>query len=224
MRISLRFGVAVTITALLSLATSALAHSKPLGQFEDHADIGTPKNPGNATYDKAAKQYTVTASGYNIWYARDEMHFVWRRLKGDFIFRAHAEFIVPGEEQHRKVGLMARSSLDEGASYVGAQIHGKGPAVLQTRPASGGPTNKLVSTGMEGANIVQLERRGNTYLVSAGKDGEPLTQPQTIDLDLGDEIYIGLYLSAHNPEVISKAAFRDVRITRPNGVEVRKGH
>ena len=35
------------------------------------------------------------------------------------------------------------------------------------------------------------------------------------DVALGDEVYAGLFLCSHNPDVVEKAVFRDVRIIRP---------
>jgi Tol biopolymer transport system component len=35
------------------------------------------------------------------------------------------------------------------------------------------------------------------------------------DLALGDEVYAGLFLCSHNPDVVERAVFRDVRIVRP---------
>jgi hypothetical protein len=38
---------------------------------------------------------------------------------------------------------------------------------------------------------------------------------QISDLPLGDEVYVGLFLCSHNPDVVEKVIFRDVRIVRP---------
>ena len=35
------------------------------------------------------------------------------------------------------------------------------------------------------------------------------------DLALGDEVYVGLFLCSHNPDVVEKAVFRNVRFVRP---------
>jgi TolB protein len=46
----------------------------------------------------------VSGSGTNIWFDTDEFHFVWKRMKGDFILRTNAAFIGKGTEAHRKFG------------------------------------------------------------------------------------------------------------------------
>ena len=51
--------------------------------------------------------------------------------------------------------------------------------------------------------------------MSAARFGEPLTVTQVADLALGDEVYAGLFLCSHNPDVIERAVIRDVRLIRP---------
>jgi hypothetical protein len=203
------------------------AGDKPLGEFAGHVDIGAPKLAGDATYDATSQQYTLTASGANMFGAHDEFHFVWRRLRGDFTLQARVEFVGTGVEAHRKAGLMARSSLDAGAAYVDGVIHGNGPTALQVRRTDGANTDmmvtaaptdaltKLLGTATPGVDFLQLERRGNTYIFSATKYGQPFTQREIADLNLGDEIYIGLFLCAHNADATERALFHEVHVTGP---------
>ena len=55
----------------------------------------------------------------------------------------------------------------------------------------------------KGADVVQLERKGETYIISAAKYGEPFTMSQVADISLGDEVYVGLALCSHNADVTS---------------------
>ena len=57
----------------------------PLGDFEAHADVGSPKIAGYATWNAASQVYTLSAGGVNIWAKRDEFQFAYRKMKGDFI-------------------------------------------------------------------------------------------------------------------------------------------
>jgi hypothetical protein len=217
--------MAIVMTGLLSVATTLNARSDPLGEFSDHTDIGAPKRAGTATYNAVSHQYIVTAGGANMFGAHDEFHFVWRKLRGDFILTAHIKFIGQGAEAHRKTGLIARSSLGDGASYVDGVIHGNGPTAMQLRRSDGANTEMLVNqptvgvrmigSATEDADFVQLERRGHTYIFSAARYGQPVTQRTVTELDLGDELYIGLFLCAHSPDATEQVVYRDVRIIRP---------
>jgi TolB protein len=205
-------------TCLLSLLAAtgpgAPCADGPLGEFEGHGDVGAPRLAGSATYDAASQDYTLTAGGLNVWGQRDEFHFVWKRLRGDFILQARLELLGQGVDPHRKLGLMARGSLDADAAYADAAVHGDGLTSLQFRRTKGAGTEEVRST-VTGATFVQLQRKGNTYVLSAARFGEPLTVTQVADLALGDEVYAGLFLCSHNPDVTERALIRDVRIIRP---------
>ena len=63
----------------------ASAQNAPSGIFKFNSDIGNPRKAGSATYDKTDQSYTLKGAGYNIWFERDEFHFLYNRIKGDFI-------------------------------------------------------------------------------------------------------------------------------------------
>src|SRR6185437_12907786 len=62
--------------------------------------------------------------------------------------------------------------------------------------------------------VLQLERKGNTYRVSAARFGDVLTS-EDVSLDLGDEVYVGIFVCSHNKDVTERAVFSNVRITVP---------
>ena len=200
--------------AALALLGSAVAYSGPLGDFTEHGDIGAPKLAGRTTYNAASQEYVLTGSGTNLWGTKDEFQFAWRKLSGDFILQARVEFVGKGVDPHRKAGWIVRNSLDADAAYVSAAVHGDGLISQQSRASKGAETTE-VKSAVRGSDVIQLERRGNTYIFSSARFGEPYTTTQIEDLELGPAPYIGLFLCAHNPEVLEQAVFSNVRIIRP---------
>ena len=74
---------------------------------------------------------------------------------------------------------------------------------------------ELVASGRPGDVVTvseQLERRGNSYIFSAMKFGQPHVQREIDGIELGDEIYVGLFLCAHDADVLERAVFNDVRV------------
>lgn len=185
-----------------------------LGEFEAALDVGEPKLAGNTQYDAASQQFTLTAGGFNMWFKRDEMQFVHKKLKGDFIVRAHVQFVGEGTDPHRKLGWIARSSLQAGAKQVSAVIHGDGLTSLQFRHSDDSDTEQL-ELGKQLPDVVQLERRGNTYIMSTAIFGEAFTQVSVQNVELGDEPYVGLFVCSHNADVVESAIFTNVRIILP---------
>ena len=196
------------------LAVSAFPQPKAIGIFDGQADVGRVMNPGSASYDVDEQQYTISGSGTNMWFERDEFFMIWKRMSGNFIVRTRAHFLGKGVDPHRKLGWIIRSSLDSNATHINAAVHGDGLVALQFRRTIGGPTEEVRSSLM-GVDVIQLERKGDTYLMSVAVFGEPFVSEQVMDLPLGNEVYVGLFVCSHNKEVVEQAVFRDVRIVVP---------
>jgi TolB protein len=198
---------------------NANAQTNQLGIFDDQTDVGPVKHKGSATFDAIEQQYHLEGSGTNIWTTHDEFHFVWKKMKGDFILRTNAEFIGKGVEEHRKIGWMVRSSLDTNSKHINAVVHGDGLTSLQFRRKVSGSTEEIKST-LTGANVIQLERKGNTYTMSVAHNGETFVTEKLDSLDLGDDVYVGLFICSHNPDVTEKAVFKNARIVVPAGKDL----
>ena len=199
---------------LLFPSGAAHCQDSKLGLFEKQGDIGAVLKPGSVTYDSKKQEYVIEGSGTNMWGGQDEFHFVWKRMKGNFILTTRAQFVGKGVEAHRKIGWTVRPSLDSDSPHVNAAVHGDGLTSLQFRRIKGGATEEAKSS-LKGADVIELERKGNTYRMSVARFGEELVTEQVSDLTLGDEVYVGLYVCSHNKDVTEKAVFRDVRITVP---------
>lgn len=185
-----------------------------LGEFENNNDIGNVARPGACQYRSESQEYIIEGSGTNMWFDQDECHFLWRHLKGDFILRARVRFVGEGVEPHRKIGWMIRNSLEGNSAHVNACVHGDGLTSLQFRRMKAGQTEEIKSKATA-PDIIQLERRGDTYIMSTAKFGELFVKEKLSDFQLNDEIYVGLYVCSHNPKVSEKAIFRNVRIIIP---------
>ena len=203
------------LTGLLAgcLVLLVPASADPVGQFSEHADIGNPEIAGSTAYDASLQQYRMTAGGINMWGPSDQTQFASNKLKGDFIVRARVAFVGMGTDPHRKFGWMARATRDPDSSYVDACVHGEGLTSLQFRRTKGAVTEQVVLP-LKGGDVIQLERRGNTYIFSSARYGETFVSVQQ-ELDLGAELEVGLFLCSHNPKVKEEVVVTDVRIIQP---------
>jgi TolB protein len=202
----------IAISILSSLINIALSQNSSPGIFRSNSDIGNPKLPGSALYNPQINEYVIEGAGYNIWFNRDEFHYLWRKIKGDFILKARIEFVGQGVEAHRKIGWMVRNDFSTGSPHVSAVVHGDGLTSLQYRDTIGGETKEVRSED-KAPDFIQLERKGNTYYMSTTSGNKPLQTVQVDNIILNHKVYIGLFICSHNPEVIEKAIFRDVQIT-----------
>jgi len=183
-----------------------------IGIFEKQVDVGNTK-AGAATYSAQNQAYTIEGSGNNVWFNHDGFHYVYRQMKGDFILRCSASLAGNGGESHRKLGWMIRASLDSTAACVSLAMHGDGLTSLQYRRHNNDSMQEVKSSITKPA-VLQLERKGTTFIMSVARDGETLTS-DSIRLELGDNVYIGLFVCSHDANVTETGNFYNVRIVVP---------
>ena len=213
------------IGVMLGLVMSAgpLSAQENPGIFDSQTDIGNCKNKGFAFYNPKDQTYLLGGSGTNMWFGRDEFHYLWTTLQGDFILRAEVKFLGKGVNPHRKTGWIIRNTLDDNALHVNAAIHGNGLTSLQYRRTVGGKTEEIISPDSF-PDVIQLERRGNTFIMSTARFGETFTRVVLDSTPLDHDVYVGIYVCAHDPDIMETALFRNVRIVRPAGPGLRPYH
>src|SRR5258708_23668012 len=206
------------ILKLIALFTTCIfslyGFAQKVGDFGGHDDVGAILHKGSAEYNSSTEQYRLTGSGGNIWFTHDEFQFAWKKMKGDFILQARGCLVGPGTELQRKFGWMIRPSLDSTAAMVCAALHGDGLTSLQYRKTP--KTNvEQVQFSIKAPDVIELERRGKQFIMSVAHYGETYVTEQVSDIDLGDEVYVGLFVCAHNKDLIETASFDNVRIIIP---------
>ena len=193
----------------------------PVGIFDNHEDIGNPKIRGSAVYDEGSQTYNISGGGSNIWFNRDEFHFLYKKMKGDFILTADFEFTgdTVNAVGHRKIGWMIRESTDEGAASANACKHIDGLVVLQWRTYKGmfmrDPEEERFYP-KKGGQTIQLERIGKTITMKIAHPGEPLQFVGSYESEvLNGEVLAGLYILSHDSNALAHAKIWNVRIDRP---------
>jgi hypothetical protein len=196
----------------LSAGAMAQAPAVNLDVFSGHADVGTVSRPGTAVYDREADAYTVGASGANMWFTQDAMHYVWRKVAGDGSIAANIRFMGASAQGHRKACLVIRQNLDPGSPYVDVAVHGDGLTSLQFRDTEGG-TTKEIQSNLASPQRVRLDKIGDTvYLSVAAAGEEPRPSGCSFQLHFSNPFYIGLAVSAHDNAAFETAVFSNDRL------------
>jgi TolB protein len=198
------------------LAFASHSQSPAVGIFQQHKDIGQPKISGNAQYDPNEQVYHLKAGGYNIWFGRDEFHYSFNKIKGDFILTANMKLLGEGKDPHRKIGWMIRAGEQEEAAHVSAVVHGDGLTVLQWRRLRGAymrdPQDQLTSI-KKNAELIQLERINKVFIMRIANPGEPLQEVgRTEAVEMPDEALAGIFICSHNPDAVEEGIAWNVRI------------
>lgn len=207
------------ITFLLVLATNLLfSQNTAHGIFEFNEDIGNPILEGRASYEENSQLYTLTGSGYNVWFGRDEFNYLFNEVEGDFIITANFEFKDEGIDPHRKIGLMMRQSRADSSAHVSAVLHGDGLTAMQWRTKAGesmdNSENEILAPKFN-YGILQLERNGSNVFVRAAHWGEELQEIGSVKMEnFKEEVLVGLFITSHNKDVIETARVWNVRLDK----------
>ena len=208
------FGLLALLFMTVSWSLSAQVDVIRLGSFDAFSDIGSPKIKGSASYSEPAQAYRLAGSGKNIWFGEDNFSFLSKQMNGDFIIQTQFKFIGEGHELHRKTGIMIRSSKSKSSPMVACTIHGDGLTSLQYRKTEGADVEE-VKFSISGPDVLQLEKKGNTYTMSVAHFGEIYQSEKIENLVLGDELMAGLFVCAHTDEFAEEVEFNNTRIFNP---------
>jgi TolB protein len=209
----------VIILMLSIVFNIASAQNSPVGIFQANSDIGNPKKAGSGTYNKADQSYILKGAGYNIWFERDEFHYLYNKIQGDFILTADFEFIGKGTNEHRKTGWMIRATSDAKSAHISATLHGSGLTVLQWRGSEGAamrdPQDEIFSKDSS-FNVIQLERAGKNIIMRAAHTGMPfqIIGSQIME-NIPDDVLVGPFICSHDSNVVEAVKIWNVRIDRP---------
>jgi Tol biopolymer transport system component len=180
--------------------------------LEHSEDIGSVRISGRAVRDEATGAYTVTGSGENMWGPRDAFHYIYTQISGDVSLAADISFIGEGADPHRKACLVIRQSLEAGAAYADAALHGDGLTSLQFRLSPEAATHEI-QANQRAPQRLKIEKRGDFIrLYVQDSSGELIYSGAAQRIAFSDPFYIGLGVCSHNADVAETAVFSNVEI------------
>jgi hypothetical protein len=205
----------------------------PIGVFSGQSDIGGPLLPGSASYDAGKDQYTINSAGYNLWYTRDEFRFLWKKMSGDVSLAADIAFPDPNGYGDRKAVLIVRQDLEDDSKEALVALHGLGMIHIANRdekdtrirdteyriggrglPAGANP-DSLVNIM---ARRIGIEKRGDSFALFVGVDGEPMHQfGPPVNLHIDGPFYVGIGFCPHLPDKIDTAVLSNVVLENAAG-------
>jgi TolB protein len=192
---------------------SPVPQDSALGLFEEHGDIGAVQHSGTVQYDPVRKTYLVAGGGDNMWFNKDALHFVWKRVSGDIRLAADVVWVGSGGNAHRKACLIIRQSLEPDSAYVDAVIHGDGLTSIQCRDGRGEITHEI-QANLTAPHRIQIEKQGDYAFMSAAQTGESVqTTGGSFKIKLSDPFYVGLGVCAHENKVLEQAVFSNVEFS-----------
>ena len=199
------------VLAIFMIVPASAQSLGNIGIFQGAGDVGNPEQKGAARFDAARGEYEVTGGGANMWEKHDQFQFLWNRATGNAAVTAEVHFPQPSATAHRKAVLVFRQSLETGAPYVDAAIHGNGLIALQFRETENDIT-RGVRFPVQGPAWVRLDRQGSWFTLFTSPDGQTFQEAGAIQVKLKDPLYVGIGVCSHNPKAVETAVFSHVSL------------
>ncbi len=203
-----------------------------IGQFDAQSDIGGPLAPGSASYDAASKTYTINSAGYNIWYQRDEFHYLWKEMIGDVSLAASVVWPNIDDFHDRKVALVIRDSLEDDSRQIMAAQHGNGMVHISWRAEKTGqmtdveyrsarqPRTGTAEKGPQTFHPVRIgiEKKGDMFQLWISWQGEAFhPEGAPVSFKTKGPFYVGVGFTSHLPANVLTAKVADVVVENAAG-------
>ncbi|WP_367873803.1 LamG-like jellyroll fold domain-containing protein [Luteolibacter sp. Populi] len=188
----------------------------PVGNFTSQ-DIGNPALAGSTV--RTGDLITITAGGTDIWGTSDQFRFAHQQRTGDFDVAVRLESVTQAD-LYTKTGLMVRDSLDANARHVMALVfpsnavrnNNIGGYEFQYRATTGGGATALYPPEPQPRvnypdTWLRMQRAGDTFIAYSSADGFTWQEYARTTLDLPDQIFFGLAVTAHVASPTTTAKF-----------------
>ncbi|AEH38992.1 hypothetical protein Halxa_0389 (plasmid) [Halopiger xanaduensis SH-6] len=175
----------------------------------------------------AATTITIEGAGYDIWNARDEFHYYYTEVDGDFDVTVRIDSLENTDDWAR-AGLMVRQTLNDDAEHAMIRKTPGNETSFQWRSddgndaestTSGGTGEAETSGGTMQATWQRLVRSGDTIEAYGSTDGSNWTLIADIspgEIDFAGSAYVGLAVCSHNEGTLTTAEFSNLSGLSPS--------
>jgi hypothetical protein len=163
----------------------------PLPRSWNARDVGSVFAPGSSACD-AGGVFTLTASGWGAWGAKDSFQFAYRALRGDGQVIAR---VVKLDDSRGPVvaGVMIRESLAPDGMMGATCVHGTGEVHFTRRPATGPLKDfKLQDPDPKAGGWVRITRRGDELMAFRSVDGKYWQRVDQHKVPMGQDVLAGV--------------------------------
>jgi hypothetical protein len=187
-----------------------------MGIFEKIETLGPAEFPAEARYEKVEKAYYLSASGLNEAKGTDRFGFLNKLVDEDFALETLLIPVSFNDNQAFEAGLMIRQSNIPGAPYLACFRKGNGAVALQYREAQEQVPKEIVFK-ITYAEMIQLEKKGQIFYVSAARFGEDYER-HSIELSaLAGKLRAGFFVCSNRSGQRELVRFSRVRYFEDTG-------
>ncbi len=178
-------------------------------------DLGTVKYPGRADFTEGF--VTINGSGRDFWHTTDDGHFVYQQINCNKEIIAKVEMLDPAG-YWSKAALMIRETLASNSKMahvcltkMDANNTNSAQFIWRENTGAGTPVTSIDKYKMF-PSYLKLSRIGNTFSAYWSRDCETWTFVGSAEINMNQNCYIGLGITAQNADRFNGAVFSHVTI------------
>lgn len=219
------------LVLIMSLSSLLIAQDSfkaiPSKKFKQ-ADIGNPAIAGKMSLTNVG--FDISAGGADIWGKRDEFHFRYITLKGDFDFCVQV-LDLSKANQYTKAGIMARTDLNDNSQHIYFQVFpdnsprnkNNGGCEFQYRAEKAGEMKAIYPDPKTAGNQfdvafpntwIRLKRSGDVFESYIGNDNKSWKLYSTFTLKMPNELFVGQAVTSHSATSATTAKFGSVLLSK----------
>lgn len=217
------------LIACMSSLLTAKENAKTISAGKlKQTDIGNPAIAGKVNITENG--FNITAGGSDIWGTRDEFHFSYMTLKGDFDIYVQI-LSLSAAHQYTKAGIMARTDLNDNSQHVYFQIFpdnsprnkNNGGCEFQYRAEKAGEMKAIYPDPKTAGNQfdvafpntwIRLKRSGDVFESYMSNDNKSWKLYSTFTLKMPKELIVGPAVTSHNATGATTAKFGSVQLKK----------
>ena len=198
-----------TITMPPSHTTVTATYKDFLPAPWQNMDVGAVGIQGNTQITDG--NWTIQASGGDIWNDADQFHFVYQPWTGDAEIIARVTS-VQNTHDYAKCGVMVRESLNDDSknAFIGITPL---KTTFQRRTLTGGTTSSTTNNGFVAPRWVKLTRVGNTLTGYRSDNGSTWTQVGSVTVDMAASLYVGIAVTSHVNGTLGTSTLESVSVS-----------
>ena len=186
---------------------------------QDIGAVGITGSSDFSTFNTDGK-FTVSASGNDMWGTKDQLHYVYKPITGDFDIRVQVTELT-SPQPFVEAGIVVRETLAVDSKNVLLTVtdinqvpDNKKGVEFNSRLNDGdetqGHTNRVNNKDLP--RHIRLTRRNNTYNAYESADGINWQLLGSTNTPMSTDVLIGMGVSSHSNTILTTASFENLKI------------
>ena len=169
------------------------------GIFTSFISINSEIEQGSFSYDEKLQTYAIQSFVDEMASENHSFHVLSAPQQKQFILRARLDTLEDGT-----AGLRVMDEQNPESSYIQLFVRADGQTILSYKSGKDEEKKELGE-----ADVLQIERSKDTFIISTARFGETFGERTHIELHLNETVHAGIFASS------GSAQFSNVRITIP---------